>query len=209
MKHINSYKSYNEDNESEILYKLFEKREISTWQKEQKNVIKEIGLNYYFIATFGTSVTAFYPFIESIIKNTGYELRVFDIILLTITALAILLKENKNSIHKAKLIINEKGLDELLKMIIDVIKNVKKLFSILASNFGKVIKGIRDLFIYSILLVAFISVLVDVNINDINLVEFLKSVTLTGVGATLVGLKYYGTDIFNKIKNKFDNLCKQ
>jgi len=91
-------------------------------------------------------------------------------------------------------------------MIIDVIKNVKKLFSILANNFGKVVKGIRDLFVYSVLMVPFISVLVDINSNDVNLVEFLRSLALTGIGATLVGLKHHGVDIFNKIKNKFNNL---
>ena len=101
MKYINSYENYNKINECNLLNQVFEKREASTWQKEQKKVIKEVGLTYHFVTTFGTAIPAFYPFIESIIKNTGYEPKVFDIVLLTLTAISILLKENSSRIRNS------------------------------------------------------------------------------------------------------------
>lgn len=217
MKYIRNFDNFQHNN---LYGNLFEKREISSWQKTQKEIIKEYSINYYFILTFGTSIPVFYPFIESLIKNTGFNLKPSDIVLLTICGLATLFKENKSSINKLRLVIQEKGLIELLTKITNSLKSIKEIFSSLVKKFGKVIISFKDLFAYTALYVPFLSVLFDISLSDhLNLdtlPDLLNDITnksgvikSTIVGISLLGMKHFSKFIFTKIKDKYYQLINR
>lgn len=196
---MRTLKTYKELNEG-----LF----FNKWYKTQKVLTKELGINLYCAATFGTSVSALYPFFDSIVKNTeSYQLSQTDIVLLSICAIAILLKESKDNINKLMTVIKEKNLSEVLNIFINTLKNFTKLFESIAEQFGKTIKGMMDMFAYSALLVPFTIGLIDlINLYKLDFQTFSNVMTTptgslisTGIGVLTLSLKHIISYLIKKI----------
>jgi len=183
------------------------------WYKTQRLVTKDLGINLYCVATFGTSIAALYPFFESIVKNTEmYKLSDQDIVLLSICAVSILFKESKDNINKMMTLIKEKGLTELLDKFISTLKNFTKLFETIATTFGKTIKGMMDMIAYTTLLVPLSVAIIDViNLYKLDFNTFDKIMTnpvgalvSTGIGVLTISLK----QIISVIVKKINRLLK-
>lgn len=196
---MKTLKSYNELNEG-----LF----FNKWHKLQTSVTKELGLYLYFITTFGTSVTVFYPLFESLIKNTDMpKMSDSDIVLLTICSLSILLKENKTEIGKMLNVIKEKNLKEILDSFTKILSNITNLFSNIAVQFGKSIKGLMEMITYTSLLVPFMIGVSDIiNLYKIDFNSFDQVLTnpkgallSTVVGVLTVSLKHIISMLVKKI----------
>jgi hypothetical protein len=196
---MKTYKTYTEINEG-----LF----FNKYSKLQTNVIAALKLNLFFVSTYGSSVAALYPFFESIVKNTEIKsLSGTDIVLLTICAISILLKENKDNITKMMNVIKEKNLTEILNSFIKVLGNFSKLFSNISTQFGKVIDGLSGMFAYVALLVPFTVGMIDViNLYNINFSSFdtimtnpKGAVISTGIGVLTLSLKSIINILIKKI----------
>lgn len=182
---------------------------ISKYQNISKKIIKDLKVNLYFISTFGTSVSALYPLITSIVKNTEImPLTTTDIVFLTICALAITFKESKSEIDKLMVIVNEKGLQKPLEKIQYFLKNFTTLFSAIAKSTGKIINGMVDMFAYTALLVPTIMGVVDlINTWKINFESFdqimvnpMGFAISTGVGIITITVKHLIGVLVKKIK---------
>jgi len=157
------------------------------WNTLQKKVLSDIGINLYFVSTFGLSVAAFYPFFDNIIKNSNIKntFTSTDIILLTLCALSILFKENKSNIDKLRTIISEKGLKEYLPIFISTITNIEKLFKNISINFNKAINGLSDMFSYTAILVPFtIGLLKFIELYNVGLENF-NDILINPVGISI------------------------
>jgi hypothetical protein len=182
------------------------------WKTLQDKVLKDIGINFYFIATFGTTITALFPLFEKLIRTGDFENTITssDIILLVICALAILFKENTENIKKLKLILQEKGIINLMHSIKDNIQNIFNLFSKISKIFGKTLSGLSDMFAYTAFFVPTIICIMEfLNLYQIGFNEFSnllidpKGVAIaTSIGIITISTKHLINLIYKKIKRK-------
>ena len=89
------------------------------------NVGKELKIATRFITTFGTGVGALYPAVIRFLENSSISLNKQEAILLIITAISII--TNSPEKNKLKEIVEQKGLEEILKAVKDFIVNLSKI----------------------------------------------------------------------------------
>lgn len=176
---------------------------VASWQKATKKLLTQIGVDIYIVSTYGTSVTAMFPVVNRLM-NTG-ELH-FDqqsIVLLTICALAILAHESYDKITKLKLLIEEKNLSKFLPKIQENLKIITNAFKILCSKTGKAINRFLDIFAYNILLVPFLSVILDiVNEKNLTLENIIPYMVVTAIGALLIFSKSFIEEVWRRFTEK-------
>ena len=200
---MENLKTYSELNES-----LFANRYINL----QTKVLKDIGINLYFIGTFGTSITALYPFFSKLVESSQFENTISEreIVLLGICTLTILLKDSKSNIDKLVSLVEEKGLKDVLKYFISSLENLNKLFKSLSKSFGVAINGLVDMFSYTALFVPFLIGLLDtINLYQLGFTSFDQILTnpkgaaiSTGVGVISISLKHIINMVIKRIKRK-------
>jgi hypothetical protein len=194
---------------------ILEEIDMQRYQDLIKKTIKEISANFYFVGTFGTSLTVLIPVVENFIKNFSFsiDLTTQNIILLTIFAITVIAKESKEKIEKIASIIKEKGIDErIIDKIVNFIKNLWYIFLEITKILGKIILIFTDMLAYSALFVPFLhvtnSLIVNKSINYELLGQTLTSFELA-IGS--IGLKLFLNKIMNKLEfitgsnNKFQN----
>lgn len=204
MKHLKEQKDFNSLETNLITENI----NITKYKKLYDNVIKELNVNFYFVATFGTVIAVFYPLFAELVKNSNLEFTVsqIDIVLLSVCALAVLFNENKQHIGKMKNIIEEKGYSELLDKFIAFITNANSIFKVIAKNTGKVVVSIIDMFSYTALYVPFYLGLLDmIDAYNIGLDTFTSSVSTTGlvlstsIGILTITMKHFISMLIKKI----------
>lgn len=183
---------------------------ISEYKEILNNIKKELNLNLFFISTFGTSIVAFLPLIESIAKKSELiNLSNQDLILLTICCISVMLKESKPDVKILMDKIKEKGLIGIYKQIKFTIDNILYLFSKVCTYFGKSIITLIDMFSYVALLVPFSEVMINLvyknNIDIYKLDELISNpegfIISTAIGITTITLKHVISFIVNKLSN--------
>lgn len=135
---------------------LHESLFFNKYSKLQNKITKQLGIDLYYLKTFGMTITATFPLFINLINNGNIKLQDKDVILLIIGALSILFKENRSNIDKLVSLINEKGLSDILTKFIETINNINKLFIIVAEKSDKVIENLFDMFSLETLLVPFL-----------------------------------------------------
>tara|TARA_R110000772_G_scaffold2410_2_gene8381 strand:+ start:1401 stop:2315 length:915 start_codon:yes stop_codon:yes gene_type:complete len=121
-------------------------------------IFKELGLDFKFILTFGTSITAFFPIVESFIINSGIDNIHLDrstVVYLGICALAIAFDNPKETYRKLFSELRLRNVYGLLENLTIFIKNMKDIFNYIASKVGKISYDIVGLFNYTVLFVPF------------------------------------------------------
>jgi len=193
--------TYNELNEG-----LF----FNKFNKLQKKVLDELGVNLYFAATFSTAITALFPFFDTLVKTSEIKNTITDtdIVLIVICGLTIMLKESKENIEKLQNVINERGLSALVENFIKSLKNITKLFEKIGDVLGRTINGLIDMFSYTALFVPFLVGLMDViklykigfdNFDDI--MTNPKGASLsTALGIITISLKHITNMVVKRIK---------
>ncbi len=193
---------------------LTENLNVSKYNNLFNQIIKDLQVNFYFVATFGTVITAYYPIFDNLVKNSNFDFTIStkDIVLLSICALAILLKENQQTITKMKTIIEEKGYSELLEKFINFITNSNKIFKAIAKNTGKVLVSFVDMFGYTALFVPFLIGTLDlIELYNIGLDTFTPESSTSGIlistsiGILTISIKHY----INMLVKKISRLTKK
>lgn len=209
---MNYLKNIN-DFDSDI--ELNEKLNIAKYRNVFQKIVKDLHINFYFIATFGTIIPVFYPIFTNLVKNQKLEINLSssDIVLLTIYAIAVLLNENKQEIEKIKNILIEKGAQELMEKSVLFIKSINKIFSAISKNTGKLINNFLDMLSYVALYVPFLIGLLDlINLYDINFDTFNDTNTTTmgvgfslGIGIISISFKHFINILVKKINRLTKN----
>ena len=194
------------------------------YESLQNKVLKDTKINFGFILTFGTAITALYPIIESFIKNDGtmieYDLKE-TVVYLTICALAIAFKEAKQSYKMMFEELRLRGAYKFLKPLVAFFNVLKNIFSHLASKTGEVIKGLADMFAYTALFVPFAIIFQDlISLHNITMDGIMSAVTahgisklvMIGVSLGTVTAKHFLINLVNKLKKfnplNFENIKK-
>jgi len=185
-----------------------EKKSIGTIQSIISKTLKELNMNFYFFATFGTALPVFFPIFEKLTKNQELDVRLSngDIVLLIIFSFAVLFNENKEHISKMKIMLKEKRLLEVANKAIDFLTNTFELYKVIAKNFGKVVVSFIDLFTYTIIYVPFFMGLLDlIELYNIGFDNFNSDLTTkgfavtTGIGVITIGIKHFTQMLMRKM----------
>ncbi len=192
----------------------------SSWVNLQKKVLEDLGINFKFVATFGTGITAFFPVIDNLIKNMNLKVDVTPemIIYLTICAVAIIyLEENKEKSSQPEMIaltkdvkseleeFRMKGLYGIVKKVVSCLKSTKYIFNIIAKHSGVIAYEFCNLFIYTALFVPIISIMSDLITNHKIDLDTLPGIFLgVGVSITTMIAKNFIVDFIKKLKAKFN-----
>jgi hypothetical protein len=185
---------------------IFEGFKFSYLKQIEKKVLKDLGMIFGFVATFGVSITAFYPVVQNLIKNMKleYPISMYDIILMTICALSVCFKENRDKIDIAISLIKEKGIVEVYNKIFKSLQSMMEFFTKVAEAFGKSINFIADIFTYTALLIPFISIILDfINTHEVNAENLPGYLLSTGVGIGVNISKNLFNEIIIRLRNKF------
>jgi len=196
-------KTYHELNES--LY-------FNKFGKAYKKITDELDLKPFFIATYGMSITAIFPFFQKLVKNSEFEdtITSTDTVLLTLCGLSIILKESKSDIDKLQTMIKERKVEQYLNIFITGINNLGKLFGAITNDVGK---DVKDMFSHPALFVPFLIAFLDVvDLYDLDFKHFesiLKSsssvLISAGIGELTITLKHIANMILKRIKRSNKN----
>lgn len=204
---INSHNIENID-----IQKILEGNFYNEYKSLKDKIVKDLKVNLYFLSTFSTSVEAFFPIVKNIcdgqFQNITFSSQ--QIVLLTIAALAILFNENNENIKKLKLKLEKENITEdMLNNIISNIKSFRKLFNIIAKNFGKIISSISDMFVFTALLVPTMHIILKlINSNDLTTSDFNSLLIALTTGVITLGMKNSINILINKIKFAIQNTFK-
>lgn len=186
---------------------------ISMDDSTRKRISDDLGLNYKFVLTFGTSITAFFPIIESFIINSGIDdihLDKSTVVYLGICALAIALDNPKKTYRKLFSELRLRNVYGLLEDMTVFIKVMKDIFNYITSTIGKITYDIVGMFNYTALFVPFaltISSLLDANKIGVDSIvdafgeNGLMKLTSSIIGITGITIRIFIVDIIKNISN--------
>lgn len=188
----------------------------NNWKKYQEKIVKDLKLNISLVATFGSGIGAFYPIVDSLMKNmniSSIEVTPDKVVLLTIAALSIIYLEEKKS-NDINLRKDCKSMLEELKMngigngivkkLIDAFKSIKNIFSIISRHIGAVIGGFMDMFAYTGLLIPIMNgVMYIIDKYQLNTDSLIQNFIGLSIGIGTVITKHGIVDILSKLKDKF------
>jgi len=168
---------------------------MSIFKEKRRDILKEAGVNYKFVLTFGVSITAFYPLIESFITNSnisGIEPTKETIVYLTICALAIVFNEPKETYSKLFTELRLRNVYGFLKDVTIFTKKMKELFNFFTKKFSNFVYDVVGMFNYTAFFVPFSLTLSDiVNKHSVSLSSIIDSVLKDGImklSAMAIGL---------------------
>lgn len=194
------------------------------WRQILDKVFSDLGINYALITTFGTGIAAMFPIVNELIANNNLnlELNQENIVLLTITALAITyLEEKKSNSTNIEIKIDEDELKENTKSLLTelklrgigngIVKKVVKAFTsignlskVIFKNLKYVINGFVDMFAYTALLLPTMNAFsAFIDKYDLNLDTIISNLLSVGAGVLTLVAKNGIVYILNKIGNKF------
>lgn len=190
----------------------------SNWKKISNKIISDLKLNMRFVGTFGTGITAFYPIVDAIMKNTPISIEKTDeiVVMMTITAFTILYLEEKkfkDSEEEETLIKESKSLLEELKLrgvgngvvkkLIKSFKSIKNIFYIISKRLGAIVDGFIDMFAYTSLLVPIMNgILFLIHKYELNLDTMIENFIGLSVGVGTIITKHVLVDLLKKLKDK-------
>ena len=176
---IQDYQEYLEMNQH---FLLCEGEKFDKFKNVIAKTIKELKLNFKFLVTFGPAISLFYPIVERLLKNEGLslELTPMNIILATICGVSIAIDNNKDNIKHVMDILKDETWIVVIKKISKFILNIRKLFSYVAEQSGKMIDSLSSMFGYTMLLVPFMKIITNYTTT--------KSLTLEDLSTLGVGV---------------------
>lgn len=192
---------------------------VSLDDETKKKISTELKLNFKFVLTFGTSITAFFPIIESFILNSGIdqiELNRETVVYLGICALAIIFDQPKETYRKLFSELRLRNVYVFLEDLTKFINKLKDIFNFVVSMIGKVVYDIYGMFNYTALFVPFALTIATIfQANHIDLSSIMNAIITNGIGKLLtVSIGTSGIifreliiDLINQLKNfKFNKV---
>ena len=151
----------------------------------KKKIFDELGLNFKFVLTFGTGITAFFPIVESFILNSGIEdvhLDKSTVVYLSICALAISFDNPKETYRKLFSELRLRNVYGLLEDLTKFIDKMKDIFNYVVSTFGKIVYDTVGVFNYTVLFVPFALTMAKIlESNKIELSTFVEAMSENGM----------------------------
>lgn len=151
----------------------------------KKKIFDELGLNFKFVLTFGTDITAFFPIVESFILNSGIEdvhLDKSTVVYLSICALAISFDNPKETYRKLFSELRLRNVYGLLEDLVKFIDKMKDIFNYVVSTFGKIVYDTVGVFNYTVLFVPFALTMAKIlESNKIELSTFVEAMSENGM----------------------------
>lgn len=192
----------------------------SSFQKVAKKVISDLKLNISLVGTFGAGIGALYPVVEGLMKNMNmdsFNLNAESVVLLTLAAVSITYLEErkcKTPEEENELTKDSKSILEELKMrgfgngivkkLIQSLKSIKNIFSIIGKHIGAVIGGVIDMFAYTSLLIPLLNgVMAVIHKYDLNMETLPQNFLGLAVGVGTIIAKHGIIEIINRLKDKF------
>lgn len=192
----------------------------SSFQKVAKKVIFDLKLNISLVATFGAGIGALYPVVQGLMENMNmdsFNLNTESVVLLTLAAVSIVYLEEKKCKtpeEEAELTKDSKSILEELKMrgfgngivkkLIQGLKSIKNIFSIIGKHVGAVIGGVIDMFAYTSLLIPLLNgVMAVIHRYNLNLETLPQNFLGLAVGIGTIIAKHGIVEIINRLKDKF------
>jgi hypothetical protein len=178
----------------------------------KKKIWNELSLNFGFVFTFGTSITAFFPMIESFIKNSGIdqiEITKETVVYLSICTMAIVLGNPKQTYRKLFSELRLRNVYGFLKDLTSFVDKLKDIFNFITGKIGKVAYDIVGMFSYTALFVPFALTMADIlSENTIDLTSILNAIqtdglmklTSIGIGVSGLTIRELIADLVEKIK---------
>ncbi len=198
------------------------------YRSVQDKIISDLKLNFRLIGTFGAGITAFYPIVDSIMKNTALEVERTPevIVMMTICAISIIYLEEKkyrDSEEEEMITKDSKSLLEELKMrgvgngiikkLIKSLTSIKPIFYLIGKHLGAVVGGFIDMFAYASMLIPVLNgILYLIGKYDLNIETLPQNFLGLGVGVGTVIAKHGIIDLVKRIKNKLgigDKIAKE
>jgi hypothetical protein len=220
---MNKVKRFNDYYYEEMAFEFFKSMnelvmEDSNWKKIKDKIISDLNLNMKFVGTFGTGISAFYPIVDAIMKNTNIpvEKNPEIIVMMTITAFAIIyLEEKKFKNNKEEEIITKESkslLEELklrgvgngiIKKLIKCFKSIKNIFNIISKRTGAVVNGFIDMFAYTSLLIPIMNgILFLINKYEFDLDTIIQNFISLSVGIGTIVCRHGIIELIKRIKDK-------
>lgn len=198
---------------------LIKESDETNFKKIQNKLVSDLRLNFRFIGTFGAGIAAFYPIVESLMKNLGQNIEVTPevVVLSSICALTIIYLEEKkfrDEQEEQDLIDGSKSMLEELKMrgvgngiikkLVKAYKSISSIFNIIGRQTGAVINGFVDMFAYTSLLIPVMNgILFVINKYELNIDTLIQNFIGLSIGVGTIIAKHGISLIISKIKDKF------
>lgn len=189
------------------------------YKKVQNKIITDLKINFNFIGTFGTGISAFYPIVDSLMKNLGQSIEVTPevVVLSTICAITIIYLEEKkfkDEKEEQELITGSKSILEELKMsgvgngiikkLVKSFHSIENIFKIIGKHTGSVINAFTDMFAYTALLLPVMNgIMAIVSKYDLNIDTLIQNFIGLSIGVGTIISKHGIKLIASKIKDKF------
>lgn len=201
---MNYLKTYEE-------YNINEGVSFQSWMKIMKRIMVDQKLNLYAFLSFGLTVNALFPMVQSIIQKLSLKpITTTDIVILSIAAVSVLIHESKDDVNKLMVLVREKDLINPLNKLIEYLKSIFNILKILVSKMGKTFNTMVDMLAYTTIAVPFILTIGElVNINGIGIFDMFSHIKYVDgkiisllIGASAEGIKHIIYDIINRLKSK-------
>ncbi len=143
-------------------FTLMENVNYRKYQFISKKITTKLGLNLFYLKTYNVSISALYPVIAILVETGNFKISSTpeNIVLITICALTVLVRENKEKAQKLFTYAEENGISQSdIDKVVNQISTIKGLFTMTANNFGKIINTYADMLEYTNLFVPFLIVL--------------------------------------------------
>lgn len=179
----------------------------------KEKISKELGLHFKFILTFGTSITALFPIVQSFIINSGISdinIGLDTVVYLTICALAIVFENPKEIYRKLFSELRLRNVYGLLEGLTIFLDKLKDLFNWVASRFKNVTYDLFGTLNYTILFVPFALTLGKIlSDNTVDLPSFISAFSDNGImKLTTIGIGLTGVTLREIIFELVENLPK-
>jgi hypothetical protein len=124
-----------------------------------KGIATELKLSSKFIFQFGTGIGALMGPVTELLSNGGVSITKEEVVLLIITALAIIITSDSVEIGKLEHEVEQKGLGNELGQVSKFLLNTKKLISTIGQKVGHVVHTLSDILGFTFMLVPTMNVL--------------------------------------------------
>ena len=162
-----------------------------------KDTLKELKVNSGILFTFGTGIGAFIGPVDKLLSGSGFLINEKEIILLIITAFALIIKDNESVTLLEN--VKEKGIMPALKGVLNFVINVKNIINVVAKNLIGLTYSFLDIVGFSLLLNPTMKIINQViSDNNISIDNTERLLTGTALATTAYALK----SVFGKFKKK-------
>lgn len=119
-----------------------------SFMKEHDKLIKKFNIEFIFLKSIKIPVICLYRIVDILFKNNSKKLEISDIILLTLTATAILSKEKEDDIMFLIKELTNRNIKGFLPIVKRSLNSIKIISNIILKNDGLVIKNIEEFLKY-------------------------------------------------------------